>query len=231
MRFRLKIGAALLALLAVGISGGAAAFQQDKPALPRVVFIKEFPGSSPAYYSITVIQNGEAVYATAPDDPQPVRFRLSAPLTGRVFQIAARLNHFRTPLETRKKTRVASMGKKTLRYEAGAQRFETSYNFTGNPDAAALTRLFEKISLTEEYLLGLERVVRFDRLGVMRQLLWIEIGMNRRDLVAPVQFVPLLEQIVQDSRFLNIAQERAAHLLKRIRNGKYSAKLKLGKAR
>ena len=231
MRFRLKIGAALLTLLAVGVSGGAAAFQQNKPALPRVVFIKEFPGSSPAYYSITVSQNGEAVYATAPDDPQPLRFHLSAPLTGRVFQIAARLNHFRTSLETRKRRRVASMGKKTLRYEAGAQRFETSYNFTENQDAAALTRLFEKISLTEEYLLGLERVVRFDRLGVMRQLLWIEIAMNKRDLVAPVQFVPLLEEIVQDSRFLKIAQERAVDLLERIRNGKYSARLKLGKAR
>ena len=230
MKLRLNTGAVLLVLLALCIDGGGAAAPQDKPVLPRVVFIKEFPGSSPPYISVAVSQDGEAVYATAPDDPQPVRFRLSEMLTGRVFQIAARLNHFRTSLETRKK-KVASMGKKTLRYEAGAQRFETSYNFTENPDAAALTSLFENISLTEQYLIGLERVVRFDRLGVMRQLLQMEIAMKKRELVAPVQFVPLLEEIVQDSRFLNIAQERADYLLERIRDGKYSAKLNLGKAR
>ena len=230
MRLRLKISAVLLALCAASFSSRAAALEQDKPALPRVVFIKDFPGSSPPYYSITLSENGEAVYATAPEDPRPVRFRLSVPLTVRVFQIAARLSRFGRPLETRKKG-IASMGKKTLRYEAGAQRFETSYNFTENRDAGALASLFDKISFTEEQLIGLGRVMRFDRLGIVRQLMHIESAMSKRDLVAPAQFVPLLEQITQDSRYLNMAQERAAHLLEHIRNGNYSAKLNLGKGR
>ena len=231
MRSRLKIGAALLMLFPLCVSGGAAADEQDYPASPRVVFIKEFPGSSPEHYSISLSQDGEAVYATTPDGPQPVRFRLSEPLTRRVFQIAARLNHFQgTALESRGKN-VASLGRKTLRYEAGGQQYETSFNYTRNPHALALTRLFEKISLTQQSLLGLKRVVRFDRLGVMKQLLHVEIAMNKQQLVEPVQFVPLLEEILQNPRFLNIARQRAAHLLDRIRNGKYSTHLRLEKAR
>ncbi len=230
MKLRLKISAVLLALCAASFSSRAAALEQDKPALPRLVFIKDFPGSSPPYYRITLSENGEAIYATAPEDPRPVRFRLSAPLTARVFQIAAGLSPSRTSLDTRRKG-VASMGKKTLRYEAGATRFETSYDFTENRDARALASLFDKIAFTEEQLIGLERVMRFDRLGIVRQLTHIESAMIKRELVAPAQFVPLLEEITQDSRYLNMAQERAAELLENIRSGNYSAKLNLGKGR
>lgn len=230
MKLRLSLIIAAACLWTLWATPVGATAQQTKPTPPKVVFIKEFPGSFPDYYSVSVTEQGEAVYATAPDDAQPLRFRLSESLTRQLFQTVARLNHLRdVQLEARKK--VASMGKKTLRYEAGDQRSQASFNYTENPDAAALAGLFEKISITEQHLLSLERLVRFDRLGVVKQLLQIEISMNKRELVEPSQFIPLLEEITGDTRFLHIAQERAARLLERIRTGNYSANLALGQAR
>lgn len=187
-----------------------------KPAPARVVFIKEFPGSSPAYYSVSVSEEGEAIYATAPDDSDPIRFRLPPAVLRQVFETVERLNYFQdAQLETRKK--VANMGKKTLRYEGGGRRNEASFNYSENLDAMTLAGLFEKISITERHLLDLERLAHFDRLGVNQELLQIEISMNRMELVEPTQFVPLLEEIAGDSRFLHMAQERARHLLERIK--------------
>ncbi len=221
---------AIVCLWTVGAAPQQTAEQPPKPPPARVIFVKEFPGSFPDYYSVTVNEKGEAVYATAPDDAQPLRFRLSESLTRQLFETVARLNHFRdVQLESRK--RVAAMGKKTLRYEAGGQRSEAWFNYTENQDAVALAGLFERISITEQLLLGLERMVRFDRLGVVKQLLQIEIAMNKRELVEPAQFVPLLEDITRDSRFLHMAQERAANLLDRIRNSTSSANLAPGQSR
>lgn len=204
----------------VAVAGAAvhAAAQEPRPLPPRIVFVKEFPGSSPAYYSVAVNTQGAAVYTTAPDDPQPIIFKLSDATVKEIFETAGRLNYFKgADLETRKK--VASMGKKTLRYEDGKQSNTVTFNYTENPDGAALAAMFEKISITEQHLLNLERAVRFDRLGVVKQLLQIEISMNKKELVEPAQFVPLLERIASSSSFMNIARERASGLLQKIKGG------------
>ncbi len=207
-----------------------AVVRQDGPPPASVVFIKEFPGSSPAYYAVTVHEDGTVAYATAPDDPQPLSFRLSEPLTSQVFQTIARLGYLKgAQLETKK--RVASMGKKTLRYESGEQRDEASFNYSENPDAMALAGLFERISITEQHLINLERTVRFDRLGVVKQLLQIEISMNKKELVEPSQFIPLLERVANNASFMHMARQRANGLLARIRSQPNTATLEPERAR
>ena len=197
---------------------------QSATAGAAIVFIKEFPGSYPPYFSVTVSDHGEAVYRTTPDDPQPVKFQLSPALTRTIFDAAARLNYFQDGrFEANRK--VAAMGKKTLRYESDGQRHEATFNYSENRDAMAFAALFDKISITEQHLLSLERLVRFDRLGVNKGLLYLEISLNRRELVQPDQFAPVLERIADDARFVNVARHRAADLLHRIRNGNYSPRL------
>ncbi len=221
MKKRRLIGSIVACLVALPLLA-----QNDpgaKQPSSRLVFVKEFPGSVPDYYSVTVAENGEAIYATAPDDPEPLRFRLSPSLARQFFDAAARLNYFKDArFETRRK--VAAMGKKTFRYEGNGQRYETSFNYSDNPEAMALAGAFEKISTTEQHLLNLERLVRHDRLGVMKQLVQIEISLNKRELVEPGQLVPLLEEIAGNSQFLHIAQERARYLLRRFQ-GDYTPAL------
>lgn len=188
---------------------------------PRIAFVKEFPGSVPDYYSVSVAQGGEAIYSTAPDDPKPVRFKISPELTEALFHAAERLDNFKDAhFET--KRRVASMGKKTLRYEGSGQRYEASFNYSDNPDVMVLAQVFEKIGRSEQDLVDLDRATHYDRLGVNAALAQVEMAMNRRELVEAQQFAPVLEAIAGDSRFLNIARQRAGRLLDRIRSGSYS---------
>ncbi len=213
----------ILALAGLALSAPSVRAQAGAPAASpaRITFIKEFPGSSPAYYSVSVARDGDASYATAPDDDRPVKFRLSGGLARELFDAVARLNELRgADLDVKKK--IAFMGKKTLVYESGATRNQASFNYSDNTDAMALASLFEKISVTEQHLLNLERLVRFDRLGVYKELLHVEMSMNRRDLVEPEQLKPVLEKIVDDQRFMHVARERARMLLDRMAKGDYT---------
>src|SRR5690242_7452560 len=62
--------------------------------LASLTFVKSFPGSFPDYYRVVLQEDGEARYATAPDDPNEVKFKVSEDLAKQAFELAAKLNHF-----------------------------------------------------------------------------------------------------------------------------------------
>ncbi len=86
--------------------------------------------------------------------------------------MAERLDHFKKPLESGLK--VANMGQKTLRLEAGGERSETKFNYSSNEDAKLLTDRFERIGESLRTLLELRRAARHDRLGVNAAVLKIQ---------------------------------------------------------
>ena len=45
---------------------------------PKVLYTKSFPGSVPAYVSVELLKNGQAIYKEAPDDENPVDFKVVA---------------------------------------------------------------------------------------------------------------------------------------------------------
>lgn len=185
------------------------------PDPARLTFTKSFPGSSPDYYRIVLSEEGKAVYTMAPDDDRPVAFEVSADFTRRVFELASQLGYFRgSTLETKKK--LANMGKKTVLYESGAERGEQTFNYSELPEAQELTRLFEKLSSTQQHLIALENQMRFDKLALMKQLLLIDSAVTRKDLAEPQLLVPVLEKIVTNKTFLGIAQQRAKIVLSKI---------------
>ncbi len=185
----------------------------------RIIFSKSFPGSSPEYFRITLEPDGKASYATAPDDDKEARFKVSEDLSRQVFDLAKTLNYFRgLSLETNRK--IAFMGKKTVVYENGAERGEAVFNYTENPDAQALAGIFEKISNTQQHLISLEHLMRFDKLGLMKQLLILESAINKNDLAEPRLLVPVLEQISGNKALMGIAQQRARIILAKIQGPK-----------
>ena len=187
-------------------------------ALPdpaRLTFTKSFPGSNPDYYRIVLSEDGKAVYTVAPDDDRPVAFQVSADFTRRLFELASQLGYFKgSTLETKKK--LANMGKKTVLYENGAERSEQTYNYSELPEAQELTNLFEKLSTTQQHMISLERQMRFDKLGLMKQLLLIDSAVTHKELAEPQLLVPILEQIASNKAFLGIAQQRAKIVLSKI---------------
>lgn len=212
-RFRCVAAGTVLAVwIALSVP---AVFAQGENGGRLVTFTKEFPGSVPPYYSVVVRESGAAVYKVEPEDDQPVEFQLPAGVVSQIFELAGKISA--SPgrsLES--KRRVANMGKKTVEVQEGGEPFTVSFNHTEVPEALELLALFERISTTEQHLLRLEYMVQFDRLGVVKALLQLEVDLNANRLVGANQLVPMLERIRNDRAIAQIAKGRAAQILGKI---------------
>jgi hypothetical protein len=176
----------------------------------RITYLKSFPGSTPPYVEITVGRDGHGQYREAPDDPLPVAFQLSPAETGEIFGLADRLDHFSRPLESNLK--VAFMGDKTLRWESGAEKHETKFNYSLDPSAQQIADWFDRIGESEVRFVALQRAAKYDRLGVNQELLLLEIAYDNKRLAGKAQFLPLLDRIAKGQNYMHMARERAAKL-------------------
>ena len=184
-------------------------------APPRLVYSKSFPGSNPPWFEITLEETGAGQYKEDPKDDDPLKFQLTGAESSQIFGLAGKLDHFSRRLESGLK--VANMGMKTFRYEADGHTGEAKFNYSEDPDARALNDWFERIADTEQSRIELETAARFDKLGVQQALNRVETLRDQKRIVAPDQFLPLLDRIVKNESFLHIARERAAGLAEWIR--------------
>ncbi|HXF26210.1 MAG TPA: hypothetical protein VN610_03005, partial [Bryobacteraceae bacterium] len=115
------------------------------------------------------------------------------------------------PLESGLK--VANMGMKTFQYEDGTVKNEVKFNYSLDLDARSLQDWFERMAETEGNYIDLDRTAHFDKLGVNDALLQLQETYERKRLVAPSQFIPLLQRIVKNESYLHMARERAAQLI------------------
>ena len=182
------------------------------------VLLKDIPGSVPAFVSVEIQRDGSAVYKEAPDDEQPVEFRLPPADVDQVFTLVDRLDKFKRPLESGLK--VANMGQKTFRYQDGSVKNEVQFNFSLDETAKTLLDWFERITETQQLYFGLERTVKFDKLGVNKSLLQLESAWDRNRLITPQRFLPLLDRVAKNESYLHMARERAAALADTLRNPK-----------
>ena len=188
---------------------------------PRVTYSKSFPGSVPAYVEIEIASDGKAVYKEMPNDPSPIAYQMPEDDTKAIFELCEKLEHFKRPLDANLK--VAFMGKKTFRYENGAEKSETTFNYSQDEDAKLLLDRFEKVSETQSLYFDLERTIRFDKLGVQKSLLQIEAAMERKRLIGGERFLPLLDRIAKNETYMHMARERAAALADFFRKDKAKA--------
>jgi hypothetical protein len=187
----------------------------EAAAAPVITYSKSFPKSVPAYVEIRVQRDGHGEYKEATDDDNPLKFQLTPEETEEIFGLAEKLGRFARPLESNLK--VAFTGTKTFRWEDGAEKHEVKFNYSIEPGAQQLWDWFERITETELRLAMLDRAVRFDKLGVNQALLQVEATRERNRLVAPEQFLPLLDRIVKNESYLHMARERAANMAEAIR--------------
>lgn len=215
-RRRLLLTAALLCLTAATAGFGHA--QDGGASGPSITFIKEFPGSVPPYYAITLraVGHGEyiAEHRVEPEE-EPTELHIDSPLAQRAFVLASELEYFAGPkIESGRK--VAQMGKKTLRYEAGAKKNEAVYNHSDLPQAVELTGWFEKLSTTQGHIDRIEYLLRFDRLGIVKELLQAEMDLNNDRLLQPALLVPALKKVLANKSLVNVAHDRASQIISRL---------------
>ncbi len=189
----------------------AAMLAAQAASVPKIYFTKDFPGSTPPYVAITVDRNGDAEFRDSQDpDQPPLRFRLEPSETEAIFSLAAKLDYFSYPLETKRK--VAFTGNKTFRYEDGQTSREVKFNYSENQDAQALAEWFQRIADTSMFNITLERTARYDRLGLDRVLLNLHIAAENNRLAGASQLLPILDRIANNPSAFNRARERAAAL-------------------
>ena len=184
-------------------------------AAPRLFYSKYFKGSVPEYVAITVEHDGQVTYQEAKDDDNPIKVQLDHATLQEMFGLTDKLDHFQRPLESGLK--IANLGLKTFRFEDGAERHEIQFNYSEDLNAQALLDRFERITETEQHFVNLDRTAHFEKLGVNDVLLQMQITWERNRLIAPEQFLPLLDRIAKNESYLHISRERAASIADAIR--------------
>jgi hypothetical protein len=179
-----------------------------------------FKASTPEFIEIKINENsdtGSYEIRQLEEDPGATPFEISASLRAKIFELTAKLNYFKgLDLDVHRK--IANLGEKTFRWERGTEASEVKFNYTVNPDATQLLQICEGLARQQELIDLLQRRIKYDRLGVNDALLELETDFSKGVLPEPQRVLPLLDQIAGDSRFLEIARERARALAERIRH-------------
>jgi hypothetical protein len=184
-------------------------------AAPQLFYSKYFKGSVPEYVAITVEQDGHVTYQEAKEDDNPIKIQLDRTSVKEMFDLTEKLDRFQHPLESGLK--IANLGQKTLRFDDGAEHHEIQFNYSQDVNAQALLDRFERITETEQHYANLDRTAHFEKLGVNEVLLQLEVTWDRNRLVAPEQFLPLLDRIAKNESYLHISRELAASIAEAIR--------------
>jgi len=92
----------LLALFATAAAMAVAAAPPPAPVAgpPRLMFIKEFPGSTPEYMAIEIDKDGKGVYKEAVKDEYPIPFELDPADWETMRALAAKIDQCKRPLES-----------------------------------------------------------------------------------------------------------------------------------
>jgi hypothetical protein len=198
----------IVMLLAAG-----ALFAGDAPLL---FYSRAFPGSKPDYIQVVLEKSGDGVYQEAVDDDLPLKFKLTDQETQDVFGLADKLDHFRHPLESPLK--VAFMGTKTFRFVDGDQKSEAKFNFSEDAAAQQLQDWFERMAESAEHRIDLERAAKYDHLGVDGALQGLAAAFENGRVVAPEQFLPMLDRVAKNETYMHQSRARAAEMAEAIRN-------------
>ncbi|HEY2455973.1 MAG TPA: hypothetical protein VGI13_01625 [Candidatus Acidoferrum sp.] len=179
-----------------------------------------FKGSVPEFIEIKIPETGDrATYEIRQidEDAGSAPFELTPTLRTKIFQLVNDLNRFKgMDLDVHRK--IANLGEKTFRWENGSESHEVKFNYTLNSPAAQLLQICEGLARQQELIELLQRRIKYDRLGVNDALLQLENDVNKGVLPEPQRTLPLLDQIAGDSRFVEIARQRARALAERVRH-------------
>ena len=208
-------------LLLLVLLSAASAFAAGPADGPTIIYRKVFKSSYPEYVQIKVAQNGAATYdiRQLDEESEPVAFEINPPLVQRIFDLASKLHNFQgADLDIHR--RIANLGEKTFQYTKGSETHEVKFNYTLDDSATQLLNIFEGLARQESDLSNLQRVMRYDHLGVNDALAQIETDYNSKTFPEPERLLGALDQVSADDKFIDIARQRARTLASRIRNSR-----------
>jgi hypothetical protein len=186
-----------------------------------ISFRKVFKGSVPEFAEIRIAQSGKCTYDIRQlnEEASPEQFEVTQALREKIFSLAAELSYFKDQdLDVHRK--IANLGEKTLRYEKDGLSNATVFNYTLNNAGSQLVQIFEGLIRQQDHLQTLRRTLKYDRLGVNDALNYLQEDFDNKLLPEPEVLLPVLEQIANDSRIVEIARSRARAIAAKIRGAK-----------
>lgn len=217
MNFHFRLAATFLLMLCLW---AVAASVLAGPSGNVFTYRRVFKSSTPEFIEIKIPENSDkASYEIRQldEDAGATPFEVGPGLRAKIFELAGQLNHFRgLDLDVHRK--IANLGEKTFRWEAPGESYEVKFNYTLNGPATQLLQICEGLARQQELIDLLQRRIKYDRLGVNDALLQFENDLSKGVLPEPQRALPLLDQIAGDSRFLEIARQRARALAERLRH-------------
>lgn len=217
MSTRVRFVPHLLLLICLVTVAGAFAFPAGSSTF---TYRRIFKSSTPEFIEIKIKDDTDAgsyEIRQLDEDPGATPFEISNSLRTKMFQLINQLNDFKgLDLDVHRK--IANLGEKTFRWEQGAEAYEVKFNYTVNPAATQLLQICEGLARQQELIDLLQRRMKYDRLGVDDALLQLETDLSKGVLPEPKRVLPLLDQIAADSRFVEIARQKARAMAESIRH-------------
>jgi hypothetical protein len=191
--------------------------ENDQSTTPKVTFTFNWTSSNPQFFKLEVDSTGRAAYTSqsSKDDGEPYseKFTMGAADRQRIFDLARQAAYLNGNFDFGKH-KIAQTGVKTLAYDDATRHHQTTYNWSQNPAINELNGLFTAISNTLESGRRLSFLMRFDKLGLEKELKGMEQAAAAGELRELAVIAPTLQQLASDSGYMHIVQERARHLLK-----------------
>jgi len=201
----------------------AAPFSVAAPASPVdnwFTYRRVFKSSVPEFIEIRIQENSTAAtyeIRQLDEDVGATPFEIGPALRTKIFQLVSELHRFKgLDLDVHRK--IANLGEKTFRWDAGTESNQVKFNYTLNSAATQLLQICEGLARQQELIELLQRRIKYDRLGVNDALLQFENDLSKSVLPEPERALPLLDQIAGDPRFVEIARQRSRALAERIRH-------------
>jgi hypothetical protein len=205
------------------------AAQPASSSLAQVSFSFDRKGVPVPTYRFIVNQDATGAYqgqeiprssgpvASAELPPQSFRspISLSPATTARIFSLARQLKHFNIPCASKAKN-IADTGTKTLAYAGPDGAGSCTYNYTEYKDVQALTDLFQGIAETLDEGRELDRLHRYDRLGLDAAMTFLAQEVLAGHALEVGTIAESLRSITADPDVMERVRTRAGALLAQI---------------
>jgi hypothetical protein len=162
-----------------------------------------------------VEQDGQVTYQEAKEDDNPIKIQLDRAYAHEMFDLAEKLGRFQRPVESGLK--IANLGLKTFRFEDGAEHHEIQFNYSQDINAQMLLDLLRAHHRNRTALRESGPHRAFRKAGRERRAAPNAGHLGAIRLVAPEQFLPLLDRIAKNESYLHISRELAAAIADAIR--------------
>lgn len=204
----------LLSLALILLTGGSSGAGQPT----RVFWQKDYSRGNTELHRIEVETDGRTRYVLRLGEGEPVAvdFQLKPHTLRHLLELFVQADFLNRDKNFVSSRRVADTGTRTIRLTSGTQTREVVLRHTDNKTFRKIVTFFDHLSAQERFLLDMKLTLKHDRLGIPRKLDQLQGFLDRKTIVDPHRFSPILKRISQDTSLMNLARKTARRLLRRI---------------